>query len=104
MPQMPPAPQQQNDGQQNGNQPQGEQSLRGSFVAILTPLFAVFAGWLAGVVANVVPGVTLDQNQVIAFMAAASTSAIAAGYKWLQGWQQHEQRVSDGTAAPVKSA
>ena len=79
-----------------------EGSLRGSFVAILTPFFALFAGWIAGIVADSVPGVTLDQNQIIAFMVAVSTTSLGAAVKWLQGWQQHEQRVSDGTAVPVK--
>jgi hypothetical protein len=79
-----------------------EGSLRGSFVAVITPFFALAAGWLAGVVASAVPGVTLDQNQIVAFMVAVTTSALGAGYKWLQGWQQHEQRVAEGTAVPVK--
>jgi hypothetical protein len=86
----------------NGTTSEG--SLRGSFVAILTPFFALAAGWLAGIVADAVPGVALDQNQIIAFMVAVTTSALGAGYKWLQGWQQHEQRVSDGTAVPVRKA
>jgi hypothetical protein len=68
------------------------------------PFFALAAGWLAGVVADAVPGVALDQNQIVAFMVAVTTAALTAGWKWLQGWQQHEQRVSDGTAVPVKSA
>ena len=88
----------------NGTTPTSEGSMRGSFVAILTPFFALFAGWLAGVVANAIPGVTLDQNQIVAFMVAVTTSALGAGYKWLHGWQQHEERVSEERAVPVKRA
>jgi hypothetical protein len=80
-----------------------EASLISRFVAILTPVFAVAAGWLAGVIAQAVPGAHLDQNQVVAFMTAAAVSAIAAGWKWLQGWQQHEALVAQGKDVPVKA-
>jgi hypothetical protein len=73
-------------------------------VAILTPFFALGAGWLAGVVAVAIPGVTLDQNQIIAFMIAISTAALGAGYKWLAGWQDHERRVSANLDMPRKIA
>jgi hypothetical protein len=80
-----------------------EASLIGRFVAILTPVFAVAAGWFAGVIAQAVPGAHLDQNQIVAFMTAAAVSAITAGWKWLQGWQQHEELVARGMDAPVKA-
>lgn len=80
-----------------------EASLIGRFVAIITPFFALAAGWLAGVVAKAIPGVKLDKSQIVAFMVAIATSALTAGWKYLQGWQQHEQNVANGTAAPVKA-
>jgi hypothetical protein len=80
-----------------------EASLISRFVAILTPVFAVAAGWVAGLVAQAVPGAHLDQNQIVAFMAAAAVSAITAGWKWLQGWQQHEALVARGLDVPVKA-
>jgi hypothetical protein len=83
--------------------PATEYSLIGRFVAILTPVFAIAAGWIAGVVAKAVPGAHLNQSEIVSFMIAASASAIAAGWKWLQGWQQHEQLVADGKAKPLKS-
>lgn len=79
-----------------------EASMIGRFVAIFTPVFAVAAGWFAGLVAQAVPGAHLDQNQIVAFMTAASVSAITAGWKWLQGWQQHEALVAEGKGVPVK--
>jgi hypothetical protein len=91
------------NGENGGGAPTtSEGSLRGSFVALVTPFFALFAGWLSGVVANAVPGVTLDKNQIVAFMVAVSTTALGGAYKWLQGWQQHEQRVANEIAVPVK--
>ena len=82
--------------------PVTEYSLIGRFVAILTPVFAIAAGWIAGVVAKAVPGAHLNQAEIVSFMVAASVSAIASGWKWLQGWQQHEQQVADGKAKPLK--
>jgi hypothetical protein len=79
-----------------------EASLIGRFVAIFTPVFAIVAGWLAGLVAQAVPGAHLDQNQIVAFMTAAAVSVITAGWKWLQGWQQHEALVAQGKDIPRK--
>jgi hypothetical protein len=79
-----------------------EGSLRGRCVAILTPLFTVAAAWLAGVVAQIVPGAHLDQGQISALMVTAATAALGSSWKWLQGWQQHERLVATGQAAPVK--
>jgi hypothetical protein len=84
--------------------PVSEASWLGRGVALFTPVFAVAAGWLAGVVAQWVPGAQLDQTQVTSFMVAATTTALGAGWKWLQGWQQHERLVAEGKAAPVKSS
>ncbi len=81
-----------------------EGSLIGRLVAVLTPLLAVAAGWLAGVVGNAIPGVTLDKNQITAFMVAAVTAVLAAGWKWLAGWQAHEQRVASSKELPRKLA
>lgn len=81
-----------------------EGSLIGRFVALLGPVFAIAAGWLAGLVASKVPGVQLNPAQITSFMAVASTSALTATWKWLQGWQQHEQMVSQGTVAPRRQA
>lgn len=82
----------------------GEASWLGRGVALSTPVFAVAAGWLAGVVAQLVPGAHLDETQVTTFMVAATTAALGSGWKWLQGWQQHERLVADGKAAPVRSS
>jgi hypothetical protein len=81
-----------------------EGSLRGSFVAILTPIFALAAGWVAGLVAEIIPGVDLDRGQIVAFMIAATTAVLGVGWKWLQGWQQHEQLVATTEAKPIRKA
>jgi hypothetical protein len=77
-----------------------EGSWLGRLVALFTPVFAVFAGWVAGVVAKHVPGAQLDPTQVTTFMVAAVTAALAAGLHWLHGWQQHERLVVENHATP----
>ncbi|MCQ0007866.1 hypothetical protein [Actinomadura madurae] len=90
-------------GGEGPDEVRAEASWLGRGVALFTPVFAVAAGWLAGVVAQLVPGADLDETQVTAFMVAATTAALGSGWKWLQGWQQHERFVAEGKAAPVKS-
>ena len=82
-------------------QPAGETSTLGRFVALLTPVFVVAAGWIAGAVAKAVPGAHLDQGQLVTFMVAGATAALAAAWKWLQGWQQHERMVAEHKEQPV---
>jgi hypothetical protein len=79
-----------------------EASLIGRFVAIFTPVFAIGAGWFAGLIAHLVPGAHLNQAQIVTFMTAAAAAVVTAGWKWLRGWQQHEARVAQGTEAPVR--
>lgn len=93
-------PDQQLDQGAQAGQPGGETSLLGRFVALLTPIFAVAAAWVAGAVARAVPGAHLDQNQLVAFMATAAAAALAAALKWLHGWQQHERLVAEGMEQP----
>ncbi|WP_157430980.1 hypothetical protein [Actinomadura macra] len=82
--------------------PESEASKLGRFVALFTPVFVVAAGWFAGLVAQVVPGAHLDEAQLTTFMIAAMTAALGSGWKWLQGWQQHERLVAEGKATPLK--
>jgi len=88
-----------------GSQPSAlhaEGSLIGRFVAILTPFFAIFAGAIAGWVARTFPGVHLDTGQIVAFMVAGATAALTAGFKFMAGWQQHEQNVADGKSPAIQ--
>jgi hypothetical protein len=81
---------------------QAEGSMIGRFVAILTPFFAILAGGIAGWVAKKFPGVHLDTGQIVAFMVAAATAALTAAFKFMAGWQQHEQNVADGKSLPIR--
>jgi len=81
-------------------QPGGETSMLGRWVALLTPVFVVVAAWGAGRVAQLVPGAHLDQGELVSLMVASATAALAAAWKWLQGWQQHERLVAEGKEQP----
>jgi hypothetical protein len=83
--------------------PVTENSQIGRFVAFFTPVFAAGAGWAASYLA-IHAGIKLDPAQVTAFMVVVATSALTAALKFLHGWQLHEQRVANGTAAPLHPA
>lgn len=72
-------------------------------VVVATPVLAAGAAWAAGVLARHVPGVKLDQTQVVSFMIAIVAVCLASAWKWLQGWQQHEFLVAQKLAAPIKA-
>lgn len=76
-----------------------EASLLPRLVTLLTPLFAVGAGWVGSWVAQHT-GAELDQTQIVAFMVVAATCALGAALKWLHGWQQHEMLVARGLDVP----
>ena len=54
-------------------------------------------------IARHVPGVKLDQTQVVSFMIAIVAVCLAGAWKWLEGWQQHELLVAEKLAAPIKA-
>ena len=78
-----------------------EGSLRGSFVALITPVVALGGSWVAAKLAQHT-GADLDKNQITVIMVAVVTTVLGAAYKWLEGWQRHEQRVSNHHAMAVK--
>ncbi|HTP20591.1 MAG TPA: hypothetical protein VMJ65_13355 [Solirubrobacteraceae bacterium] len=76
----------------------------GRLVAILTPFLAILAGGISGWVARTFPGVHLDTGQIVAFMVAGTTAVLTAGFKFMAGWQQHEQNVADGKSPAIRPA
>jgi len=62
-------------------------------VALLTPVFAGLAGFIAQAVSDNFPGApALDQGELTAIFIAVAASVVAVAWKWLEGWQQHEER------------
>jgi hypothetical protein len=79
-----------------------EGSIIGRIVAIITPFLAAAAAWITGYVARHT-GVNLDQAEIVALMVAVVTAGLGVGWKWLDGLQKHEQRVSEGIAIAISS-
>jgi hypothetical protein len=82
--------------------PISEGSIINRVVLLAAPFLTVGAAWIGGLVAHHVPGVKLDQTQVVSFMIAIVALCLAGAWKWLQGWQQHELLVAQRLAAPLK--
>lgn len=65
-------------------------------VVILTPFLVTAAGavsvWLTENVSFISKYV--DRGDVEGVFIAGAAAALAAAYKWLDGWQKHEQRIS----------
>jgi hypothetical protein len=63
-------------------------------VALLTPtVFMPASAWLAGWAAKHLPGLPVfSASEVDGLMIAGALGALAAGYKWIDGWQKHEER------------
>lgn len=62
-------------------------------VALLTPLaFVPASAWISGYVAEHFPGLPpLSSGSVTGIMIAGALAALTAAYKWIDGWQRHEQ-------------
>ena len=70
-------------------------------VVLLTPVFAGVSGWLVQWVGDHFPGApSLDQGELTALFVAGAAAAVSAAYKWLDGWQKHEEREHWGSVAP----
>ena len=75
--------------------------MLGRWVALLTPVFVVVAAWAARRVAQLVPGAHLDQTELVSLMVASATAALAAVWKWFEGWHQHELLVAEHKEQPL---
>jgi hypothetical protein len=75
-------------------------------VALLTPVFALAAGWSATWLADNVPGMTVSADQLQAVFIAGALAVLAPAAQWLHGWQKYEERmvVADQTAAVADAA
>lgn len=71
-------------------------------VTLLAPiLFAPAAGYVAAWVPQHLPGIAFQPSraQLAGLFALGATRALVIAYKWLDGWQKHEQHVAWTQAA-----
>ena len=75
-------------------------------VALLTPVFALAAGWSATWLADNVPGMTVSADQLQAVFIAGALAVLAPAAQWLHGWQKYEERMvaADQTASVADAA
>jgi len=62
-------------------------------VALLTPAFALAAGWSATWLADNVPGMSVSADQLQAVFIAGALAVLAPAAQWLHGWQKYEERM-----------
>src|SRR5215218_2520391 len=63
-------------------------------VALVTPVCALGAGWVATWLADHVPGLNIAQESLQAVFIAGAVSVLAPALHWLHGWQKFEARQS----------
>jgi hypothetical protein len=68
-------------------------------VALATPLYAVAAGWLAILLADNVPGVSIDDGALEEIFIAGALAALVPAAQWLYGWQKWEGRTAESQQA-----
>jgi hypothetical protein len=68
-------------------------------VALLTPIAAPIAGYIASVLATQFPGLELPKSAVEEIFIAGSLIALAPAAQWLHGWQKWEQQQAQTEAA-----
>jgi len=74
-------------------------------VALLTPGFALAAGWAATWLADNVPGMSVSADQLQAVFIAGALAVLAPAAQWLHGWQKYEERmVAADQVAAVEDA
>jgi hypothetical protein len=76
-------------------------------VVLLTPIvFVPASAWVTAYVAKHFPGLpAFSSGEVTGLMVAGALSALAAAYKWIDGWQKHEANLHHADpAGTVKAA
>lgn len=66
-------------------------------VTLLLPFYAATAGAWCAYMAEHLPYLSglFTEDQLTGVFVAVTATALAAGYKWLDGWQAHEQSLRD---------
>ena len=64
-------------------------------VALVTPVCALGAGWVATWLADNVPGLNVPQESLQAVFIAGAVAVLAPALHWLHGWQKFEARESE---------
>jgi hypothetical protein len=64
-------------------------------VALLTPVCALAAGWVASWIAQNFPNADISKESLQAVFIGGMAAVLAPAWQWLHGWQKHEARQAD---------
>jgi hypothetical protein len=64
-------------------------------VALLTPVCALAAGWVASWIAQNFPSANISKESLQAVFIGGMLAVIAPAAQWLHGWQKYEERQSE---------
>lgn len=75
-------------------------------VALLTPVCALAAGWVASWIAQNFPDADISKESLQAVFIGGMLAVIAPAAQWLHGWQKYEERLgaADQIATVVDAA
>ena len=64
-------------------------------VALLTPVCALAAGWVASLIAQNFPDANISKESLQAVFIGGMAAVIAPAWQWMHGWQKYEARQSE---------
>jgi hypothetical protein len=64
-------------------------------VALLTPVCALAAGWVASWIAQNFPDANISKESLQAVFIGGMAAVIAPAWQWLHGWQKYEARQAE---------
>ena len=71
-------------------------------VALITPPCALAAGWAASWLADNVPGLNINRENLQAVFIAGAAAVVAPALQWLYGWQKWEARQEEAITAAAQ--
>ena len=72
-------------------------------VALLTPVCALAAGWVASLIAQNFPDANISKESLQAVFIGGMAAVIAPAWQWMHGWQKYEARQSDAEQLAMAS-
>ena len=72
-------------------------------VALLTPVCALAAGWVASWIAQNFPDANISKESLQAVFIGGVAAVLAPAWQWLHGWQKYEARQAEAEQLALAS-
>jgi hypothetical protein len=72
-------------------------------VALLTPVCALAAGWVASWIAQNFPAANISKESLQVVFVGGMAAVIAPAWQWLHGWQKYEARQAEAEQLALAS-